>query len=649
MHLHKPSGAIRFAIRSTAIVLAMTGAAFAASTILAGTMQGLVKSTDGGTTWQLLTTASANPLLSGASNFGSVAVHPRNPNIWYALGGGSSNGFFQSTDRGQTWTGHPLIGFQPDRGPGTLAGDAALTNVAYVVAKATSGFIVKTSDSGATWTKLKLPNTNYYSPATFPDGADVTNIAADPLLSGVVYAVASAYLFKSSDFGSTWTVLSTGVDTPEAPNNRGGLDVGFPYLARVTVDPRDGRVLYASARSNVVDPRCKASLSSQCGLYRSADGGVTWTTLGLPAPAAHSISLGAASGEIYVGADVAGLGGSILKSTDSGQTFVPLKNGFSTVFGPFVWADPNASSVAYALENFTGLYDGNLYRSTDSGTTWADIQLDFCKFTPGCKQSFAPQIEDLVIVPDAAGAVTGPAPLISQNGVVNAAGFQTGIVPGSWATIFGSNLAPSADDWSKSIVNGKFPTSLDGVSVTVAGKPAYVYYITPTQLNVLVPSVATGPVPITVTTPSGVSATFTATAATYAPAFFAWPNHQPVATRQDFTFAAASNTFAGASTVSAKPGEVLILWGTGFGPTSPAAPDGSAVPANATYSTTTLPTVTINNLPATVYGAALAPGFGGLYQVAIQVPGSLADGDWPVQAAIGGVPSPSNLTLSIRH
>ena len=63
----------------------------------------------------------------------------------------------------------------------------------------------------------------------------------------------------------------------------------------------------------------------------------------------------------------------------------------------------------------------------------------------------------------------------------------------------------------------------------------------------------------------------------------------------------------------------------------------------------TLPTVTINNLQATVYGAALAPGFAGLYQVAIQVPTALADGDWPVQANAGGVQSPSSVVLSVKH
>jgi uncharacterized protein (TIGR03437 family) len=59
--------------------------------------------------------------------------------------------------------------------------------------------------------------------------------------------------------------------------------------------------------------------------------------------------------------------------------------------------------------------------------------------------------------------------------------------------------------------------------------------------------------------------------------------------------------------------------------------------------------VTINNVPATVYGAALAPGFAGLCQVAIQVPPSLADGDWTVQASIGGVTSPAGIVLSVRR
>jgi uncharacterized protein (TIGR03437 family) len=210
-------------------------------------------------------------------------------------------------------------------------------------------------------------------------------------------------------------------------------------------------------------------------------------------------------------------------------------------------------------------------------------------------------------------------------------------------------LASQTDDWGKSIVNGQFPVALDGVSVTIGGTPAYVNYISAGQINVLAPDVGAGPLPVIVTTPTGTSTAFTVTSNQHGPAFFEWPNNQPVATRQDFTYAVKAGTFAGLTTVAAKPGEVVILWGTGFGPTNPVAPEGTAVPSDQTYSTTTLPTVTVNDVPATVYGAALAPGFGGLYQVAIQVPDSITDGDWPILATIGGVQSPAGVLLSVHQ
>jgi uncharacterized protein (TIGR03437 family) len=241
------------------------------------------------------------------------------------------------------------------------------------------------------------------------------------------------------------------------------------------------------------------------------------------------------------------------------------------------------------------------------------------------------------------------APVISANGVVNGASFQPGVAANSWVTIQGTNLAPQTDDWSQSIVNGALPTSLDGVRVTMGGKPAYVYFISPGQLNVLAPDVPAGPISVTVTTAGGPSAAFATTANAYGPAFFLWPSNQVVATRQDYSYAAKAGTFAGATTVAAKPGDVLILWGTGFGPTMPAAPVGVSVPASGGFSTASAPTVTVNNTPAIVYGAALAPGSAGLYQIAIQVPTTLADGDWPIQATIGSVASPAGNILSVHH
>ena len=82
---------------------------------------------------------------------------------------------------------------------------------------------------------------------------------------------------------------------------------------------------------------------------------------------------------------------------------------------------------------------------------------------------------------------------------------------------------------------------------------------------------------------------------------------------------------------------------------------GLVTPSDQAYSTNFPVTVTINGVAATVYGAALAPGFAGLYQVAIQVPTSLGNGDWPIIATAGSAAqlsatsSPSGVLLSVHQ
>jgi uncharacterized protein (TIGR03437 family) len=245
-------------------------------------------------------------------------------------------------------------------------------------------------------------------------------------------------------------------------------------------------------------------------------------------------------------------------------------------------------------------------------------------------------------------AASGPTPTIAQGGVESGASFQPGIVPNSWIAIQGTNLSNTTDTWDKAIVNGQLPTSLDGVTVSIGGKPAYIYYISPTQLNVLAPDVGTGTMNVTVTNSGTTSPAITSTSQTVGPAFFLWVGKYTVATRQDFTWAVANGTFSGVTTVAAKPGDVIILWGTGFGPTSPATPVGVQVPPNA-YSTASPVTVTVGGTNATVYGAALAPGFAGLYQVAIQIPASAPDGDLPVVATVNGAQSPTSVFITVKH
>jgi uncharacterized protein (TIGR03437 family) len=232
-----------------------------------------------------------------------------------------------------------------------------------------------------------------------------------------------------------------------------------------------------------------------------------------------------------------------------------------------------------------------------------------------------------------------PANLPLVTGVSNAASGQAAIAPNTWVSIYGANFAAPgfSDDWGKSITDGNLPTTLDGVSVSVGGIPAYLSFVSAGQINVLTPNVASGSASVTVTAGAATTTPVTVTSQPFSPAFFPWPNGQPVATHLDYSWAVKNGTFAGATTVPAKPGEYIILWGTGFGPTNPTAPTGVTIPAGTTYYAANPVLVTIGSVSASVYGTALAPGFAGLYQVVAMVPATLSNGDYAVVATVGGV------------
>jgi uncharacterized protein (TIGR03437 family) len=233
-------------------------------------------------------------------------------------------------------------------------------------------------------------------------------------------------------------------------------------------------------------------------------------------------------------------------------------------------------------------------------------------------------------------------------GVSNAAGGQPVAASRAFVSIYGSNFTPLAyDDWSKSIANGRLPAQLDGVSVTIGGKPAYVYAVTPGQINVQAPDLDNGPVDVVVTTAGGSSVPFRVPGQLYSPAFFPLPGNQPVATHADYTIAAKGGTFPGVWTVAAKPGEIIILWGTGFGPTSPIVPAGQ-IPAVQAPPTQATVSATLGGNPISVLAAVLSS-YPATYQVAIQIPASLSDGDYAIVATVGGVQSPANVTLGVRQ
>jgi len=233
-------------------------------------------------------------------------------------------------------------------------------------------------------------------------------------------------------------------------------------------------------------------------------------------------------------------------------------------------------------------------------------------------------------------------------GVSNNASGQAGIASGSWVSIYGTNLSATTRPWQNSDFSGNnLPTILDGVGVKINGKSAAVYYVSPGQLNVQAPTdTSLGSVQVQVTNSSG-SATGTATLQTFAPGLFTFQGKYVAAVHTDGAYVAPTGYLGSAVTTRpAQPGETLSIFGTGFGPTTPAVPAGQMFSGAAPLTDSTQLNIVIGGMPATVKFAGLVAA--GEYQVNVVIP-ALPDGDYPIIATVGGVSSQSGLLISVKQ
>ena len=226
--------------------------------------------------------------------------------------------------------------------------------------------------------------------------------------------------------------------------------------------------------------------------------------------------------------------------------------------------------------------------------------------------------------------------LFAVGGVTSGATFRRGAASGSWVTISGSALATTTRTWQSSdfTTPNKLPETLDGVSVRINNQPASVYYVSPTQINVLAPDTTTeGDVQVTVTNSRGTSDAVTVAFNRLMPGFFTFPGENVAAVRADGALIGPARLMDGVTTVPAKPGETIQLFGTGFGPTTPGVTAGTVV--SAPMQTASAVTVQIDATAADVTYAGMTSA--GLYQINVMVPATLADGEYPVTAEIAGV------------
>jgi uncharacterized protein (TIGR03437 family) len=219
-----------------------------------------------------------------------------------------------------------------------------------------------------------------------------------------------------------------------------------------------------------------------------------------------------------------------------------------------------------------------------------------------------------------------PAPLVAPYytaaSIVNGADNQSGaLAPNTIGTIYGTNLAYSTSQVTpSSIVGGALPIWLGAseTSVIINNTPAALYYVSPGQINFLVPpDLLPGPASIYVDVDGSyaVDGAIQLTLHRAAPGLFQLDPQNAVATLPDGSVLTPSSP--------AKPGDVVLLWATGLGETAPP-PDGFQIP------TVAAPLVAGANLtilldgapvdPSAIQYAGVAPGFAGLYQINLALP-----------------------------
>lgn len=220
--------------------------------------------------------------------------------------------------------------------------------------------------------------------------------------------------------------------------------------------------------------------------------------------------------------------------------------------------------------------------------------------------------------------IVGASTVSSIGGIANNLSYSTAIAPGEQVAVFGTQLAPSTK--VASFMNGALPLTLAGVSATVNGIAAPLYYVSPNQLDIQIPYEAgIGPSVLAIDN-NGQIASFSFPMVVSAPGML--------------TFLLDPSFHM---TASAQPGDVLITYITGEGDTTPFIATG-ATPVSGTpvakLPQPLLPvTVTVGGVPATVLFVGIIPGVAGEMQLNFQVPAA-ASGPQPVVVTVGNSSSP---------
>ncbi|MGH9727244.1 MAG: VPS10 domain-containing protein [Candidatus Acidiferrales bacterium] len=280
--------------------------------------------------------------------------------------GATGGGVWKTVNAGITWS--PISDrFFKTGSVGSIAVSESNPNIIYVgmgEACLRSNIshgdgVYKSTDGGKTWRNIGLRDTS-----------QIGKVLIDPRNPDLVYVAAIGHpygpneergVFRSEDGGQTWKKILF-------VNDKTGA-------ADLVADPRDPRIMYASTWQVLRMPWDIDEVGPGSGIYKTTDGGDTWTRLvdGLPKTDMGKIGLTASPMDSRrVWATIGGDDGGIYRSDDAGKTWQLLNGSFEMhsrqYYYGHIFADPQQLDTVYTFSS------KDFYKSTDGGKTWGRIQ-----------------------------------------------------------------------------------------------------------------------------------------------------------------------------------------------------------------------------------------------------------------------------------
>jgi len=288
----------------------------------------------------------------------AVTGVPGDFNVYYF--GAVAGGVWKSTDGGVSWV--PVFDREPVSSIGSIAVAPSDSNVIYVgtgeaCIRGNISFgdgVYKSIDAGQTWQHVGLDDTRH-----------IGKVIVDPRNPNVVFvaALGHAYgpnsergVFRSTDGGKTWQKVLYKDD------KTGAIDLAF--------DPGNAHIIYAALWQVVRTPWSLESGGPGSGIYKSVDGGTTWTELrghGLPEGIWGRVGIDVSADAEHVYALIEAKEGGIYRSDDAGKSWQRVNS--DDRFRQRAWyfthliADPKSPETVYVLN--TGMF-----RSTDAGKSF---------------------------------------------------------------------------------------------------------------------------------------------------------------------------------------------------------------------------------------------------------------------------------------